>query len=77
MAPKTEADGARPDADWYWRGIRLRSYRSPMVQVALVGFIAFMTVGMSSALGGAGGGGLLNTKQSTNANVAGTYPCPA
>ncbi|KAL1668654.1 major facilitator superfamily domain-containing protein [Schizophyllum commune] len=70
MAPKTEADGARPDADWYWRGIRLRNYRSPMVQVALVGFIAFMTVGMSSALGGAGGGGLLNTKQSTNANVA-------
>lgn len=26
--------------------------------------------GMSSALGGAGGGGLLNTHQSTNANVA-------
>lgn len=26
--------------------------------------------GMSSALGGAGGGGLLNTTQSTNANVA-------
>lgn len=26
--------------------------------------------GMSNALGGAGGGGLLNTTQSTNANVA-------
>ncbi|KAL1747368.1 hypothetical protein HDZ31DRAFT_80486 [Schizophyllum fasciatum] len=70
MASKAAVDGARPDADWYWRGIRLRNYRSPMIQVALVGFIAFMTVGMSSALGGAGGGGLLNTKQSTNANVA-------
>jgi len=31
-----------------------------------------MNSGMSSALGGAGGGGLLNTTQSTNANVA-TY----
>ncbi|KAI9732014.1 MAG: hypothetical protein M1834_004465 [Cirrosporium novae-zelandiae] len=41
-----------------------------MAQVALVGLIAFTTVGMSSAMGGAGGGGLLNTHQSTNANVA-------
>lgn len=73
MDSKTETavtNGAKPDADYYWRGIRLRNYRSPLTQVALVGFIAFMTVGMSSALGGAGGGGLLNTHQSTNANVA-------
>ncbi|KAE9396481.1 hypothetical protein BT96DRAFT_941697 [Gymnopus androsaceus JB14] len=58
------------NTDWYWRGIRLKYYCAPLTQVALVGLIAFMTVGMSNALGGAGGGGLLNTHQSTNANVA-------
>lgn len=51
-------------------GLRLPQYRSAMAQVMLVGLFAFCTVGMSNALGGAGGGGLLNTTQSTNANVA-------
>ncbi|KAI1001799.1 UNC93-like protein [Podosphaera aphanis] len=36
----------------------------------MVGIFAFCTVGMSNAVSGAGGGGLLNTTQSTNANVA-------
>lgn len=63
-------DGTKLKNDFYWRGLRLPKYRTPMVQTALVGLIAFSTVGMSSALGGAGGGGLLNTYQSTNANVA-------
>ncbi|RDW66964.1 hypothetical protein BP5796_09713 [Coleophoma crateriformis] len=66
----TSADLERSSTDWYYHGIRLKNYRTPMTQVVLIGLIAFMTVGMSSALNGAGGGGLLNTQQSTNANVA-------
>ncbi|KAI6244631.1 hypothetical protein HI914_07367 [Erysiphe necator] len=49
---------------------RIPRHRTAMSQVVLVGLFAFCTVGMSNALGGAGGGGLLNTTQSTNANVA-------
>jgi len=30
--------------DWYFHGIRLKKYRSPLAQVAIVGFFAFMTV---------------------------------
>lgn len=32
------------NTDWYWRGIRLKYYRAPLTQVALVGLIACMTV---------------------------------
>lgn len=65
-------DNGKPNQDYYIYGIRLKKYRSPTAQVLIVSFFAFATVGMSSALGGAGGGGLLNTTQSNNANVA-TY----
>lgn len=33
-----------PSLDWYYHGIRLKNYRTPMAQVTLIGFIAFMTV---------------------------------
>ncbi|KAH6713988.1 major facilitator superfamily domain-containing protein [Leptodontidium sp. MPI-SDFR-AT-0119] len=68
-----ESDGQRVgelNTDYHIAGIRIPRYRTPMAQVAMVGLIAFTTVGMSSALSGIGGGGLLNTYQSTNANVA-------
>lgn len=50
--------------------LRIPRYRSVLAQVVMVGLIAFCTVGMSNALGGAGGGGLINTSQSNQANVA-------
>lgn len=31
-------------SDWYYHGLRLKNYRSPMVQVTLVGLVAFSTV---------------------------------
>jgi len=39
-----EQENVGDSQDWYYRGIRLRKYRSPRAQVALVGFFAFMTV---------------------------------
>ncbi|PMD35703.1 hypothetical protein L207DRAFT_516657 [Hyaloscypha variabilis F] len=63
-------DAGKVNTDYFIRGLRIPKYRTAMAQVVMVGFIAFCTVGMSSALGGAGGGGLLNTTQSTNAYVA-------
>ncbi|RFU25807.1 hypothetical protein B7463_g10542, partial [Scytalidium lignicola] len=56
--------------DAYFLGIKFKNVRTPMVQVAIVGLTAFMTVGMSIALGGAGGGGLLDTTQSDAAGTA-------
>ncbi|KAE9380704.1 hypothetical protein N431DRAFT_498524 [Stipitochalara longipes BDJ] len=63
-------DVDKVNTNYFIRGLRIPKYRTAMAQVVMVGLIAFCTVGMSSALGGAGGGGLLNTTQSTNANVA-------
>ncbi len=51
-------------------GMNLPPYRSPVVQVSIVGLVIFFTVGMSSALSGTGGGGQMDAKASDNANVA-------
>ncbi|RKF58905.1 UNC93-like protein [Golovinomyces cichoracearum] len=65
-----EKEAGSVDTSYGFGGLRIPRYRTAMAQVTLVGLFAFCTVGMSNALGGAGGGGLLNTTQSTNANVA-------
>jgi len=51
-------------------GMNLPPYRSPVVQVSIVGLVIFCTVGMSSALSGTGGGGQVDAKASDNAKVA-------
>ncbi|CAG8477900.1 12889_t:CDS:2 [Ambispora leptoticha] len=45
-------------------------YSRPLVQVILVGIVLLLTSGMFNALNGMGGGGQLDTKMASNANVA-------
>ncbi|KAF8431456.1 major facilitator superfamily domain-containing protein [Boletus edulis BED1] len=49
-----------------WRKL----YYHPILQVALLGFVCFMCPGMFNAINGLGGGGLLTTTVSANANSA-------
>ncbi|XP_073032980.1 UNC93-like protein 1 [Primulina eburnea] len=45
-------------------------YNSPLVQVALIGFVCFCCPGMFNALSGMGGGGQVNPNAANNANTA-------
>ncbi|CAG8631751.1 7973_t:CDS:2, partial [Acaulospora morrowiae] len=45
-------------------------YSDPLVQVIIVGVICLLTSGMFNALNGLGGGGQLDTRVASNANVA-------
>ncbi|KAI9595858.1 major facilitator superfamily domain-containing protein [Syncephalis fuscata] len=50
------------------------SYRSPLVQIVMLGFVLFGTSGMFNALNGMGGGGQVDGNVSAKANTA-LYTC--
>lgn len=60
---------------WYNRGLKLfghqfEPYSYGGVQILMVSFVCFLTVGMYSAIGGLGGGGQLDPEAVNNSNVA-------
>jgi MFS family permease len=60
---------------WYNRGLKIfghqfQPYSYGGIQILMVSFVCFLTVGMYSALGGLGGGGQLNPYAVNNSNVA-------
>ena len=52
-----------------YRGFK-RIYYNPVIQVYFLGFVCFMGPGLFNALNGLGGGGMLDTTTSANANSA-------
>ncbi|TVU06848.1 hypothetical protein EJB05_46884, partial [Eragrostis curvula] len=56
------------------RLVLVRRYKTPLVQVSLVGLICFCCPGMFNALSGLGGGGQLDPTTADNANTA-LYAC--
>ncbi|KAK3715817.1 hypothetical protein LTR37_006800 [Vermiconidia calcicola] len=51
-------------------GKKLPWYASPDTQITMVAFVCFLCPGMFNALGGLGGGGLLNTRAANDSNTA-------
>ncbi|GAO49101.1 MFS general substrate transporter [Saitoella complicata NRRL Y-17804] len=51
-------------------GLSRFAYRTPLVQIILVGFVCFLCPGMFNALSGTGGGGQLDATAADNGNVA-------
>ncbi|RKP07601.1 UNC93-like protein [Thamnocephalis sphaerospora] len=50
------------------------AYRSPMVQIIMLGFVLFCTAGMFNAVNGMGGGGQVDTSIAAKSNTA-LYAC--